>query len=150
MNTFKKLATLSLALTFILSLGALTACGGDDSVASSSSNTASSVSSPVESTENNSSSEESKVYENYEFIVLDKDGNKVDGYKVQLCTADGANCYNPVDAVNGECVYNAIPNNTLGEYAVHVLDASYQEVELKEAVTTSATAYGLYTLQLAE
>ena len=150
MKTFKKMATLSMALMLVLGLGALTACGGDNS--SSASNSTPSESSVATSTESTSgtSSEESKVYTNYEFIVLDKDGNKVDGYKIQLCTADGNNCFNPVDAVNGECVYNVIPNNTLGAYDVHVLDASYQEVELKEAVTTSATAYGLYTLQLAE
>jgi hypothetical protein len=82
---------------------------------------------------------------------LDKDGNKVgDGYKVQLCTSDGNNCFNPVNTVNGECVYNALPDNAPGEYVVHVLDASYQEVALKEAVTTSADAFGKYTVQLAE
>lgn len=134
MKTFKKLATLSMALLFVLGLGALTACDGDDSTASST-----------------PTSEQTKTYEYYEFTVLDATGNKVaDGYKVQLCTADMSNCYNPVDVVNGACVYNVIPENKLGAYVVHVLNASYQEVELKEAVTTSATAFGAYTLQLAE
>lgn len=134
MKTFKKLATLSMALLFAFGLGAFTACGGDDSASSTPAN-----------------SEQSKTYTSYEFTVLDASGNKVTGdYKVQLCTAGNSNCYNPVAVVNGVCVYNAIPDNKLGEYVVHVLDASYQQVELKEEVTTSATEFGAYTLQLAE
>ncbi|MBR2622713.1 MAG: hypothetical protein IKD15_00630 [Clostridia bacterium] len=146
MKTFKKLAVLSMALLFAFGLSALTACNGGDS----SSSIDSSVGAPA--SESDTSSEESKTYDYYEFTVLDKDGNKVAdsaGYKVQLCTADNSNCYNPVATVNGVCVYNVIPNNTLGEYVVHVLNASYQPVELKEAVTTSADAFGAYTLQLA-
>lgn len=146
MKTFKKLAVLSMALLFAFGLSALTACNGGDS----SSSIDSSVGAPA--SESDTSSEESKTYDYYEFTVLDKDGNKVAdnaGYKVQLCTADNLNCYNPVATVNGVCVYNVIPNNTLGEYVVHVLNASYQPVELKEAVTTSADAFGAYTLQLA-
>lgn len=146
MKTFKKLAVLSMALLFAFGLSALTACNGGDS----SSSIDSSVGAPA--SESDTSSEASKTYDYYEFTVLDKDGNKVAdnaGYKVQLCTADNLNCYNPVATVSGVCVYNVIPNNTLGEYVVHVLDASYQEVELKEEVTTSADAFGAYTLQLA-
>lgn len=146
MKTFKKLAVLSMALLFAFGLSALTACNGGDS----SSSIDSSVGAPA--SESDTSSEESKTYDYYEFTVLDKDGNKVAdnaGYKVQLCTADNLNCYNPVATVNGVCVYNVIPNNTLGEYVVHVLNASYQPVELKEEVTTSADAFGAYTLQLA-
>ena len=156
MNTFKKLATLSMALLFALGLGALTACNGDDS-SSTAPNSTNSENSVAASTEDSSvetadsSSEEQKTYTHYEFTVLDAAGNKVaDGYQVQLCTADNSNCYAPVATVNGECVYNVIPNNTLGEYVVHVLDASYQQVELKEEVVTSADAFGAYTLQLAE
>ena len=135
-----------MALLFAFGLSALTACNGGDS----SSSIDSSVGAPA--SESDTSSEESKTYDYYEFTVLDKDGNKVAdnaGYKVQLCTADNLNCYNPVATVNGVCVYNVIPNNTLGEYVVHVLNASYQPVELKEEVTTSADAFGAYTLQLA-
>ena len=136
MKAFKKLATLSMALLFAFGLSALTACGGDDSSVSSTTST---------------TSEENKTYTNYEFTLLDKDGNKVEsGYMVQLCTANMSNCYNPVAIANGVCVYTAIPDNTLGEYVAHVLDATYQEVALKEVVTTSATEFGAYTLQLAE
>lgn len=148
MKSFKKLAVLSMALLFAFGLSALTACNGGDS-----SSIDSSVGAPA--SESETSSEESKTYDYYEFTVLDKDGNKVAdnaGYKVQLCTPETSvnyNCYNPVATVNGVCVYNVIPNNTLGEYEVHVLDASYQPVELKEEVTTSADAFGAYTLQLA-
>ena len=123
MKFFKKLATLSMALTFVLGLGALTACKGNDSTA---------------------------TYTNYEFIVLDAEGNKVNDGFVQLCTADGSQCFNPIAITNGECVYTAVPNNTLGEYDVHVLNANYETLELKEAVLTSATAFGEYTIQLAE
>ena len=152
MKTFKKLATLSMSLMLVLGLGALTACNGDDSSSAStpSQSETSSVASENDS-ETDSYNEETKTYEYYEFTVLDAAGNKVgEGYKVQLCTADNSNCYSPVAIVNGECVYNVIPNNTLGEYVVHVLDASYEQVELKEEVTTSADGFGAYTLQLAE
>ena len=160
MKAFKKLATLSMALTFVLGLGVLTACGGNDSSVSSSNNstpntsTTSSVeaSSTPASTEDQSeeaSSEENKTYTCYEFIVLDKDGNKVgEGYKINLCTADMSNCFGPLDVTNGECIFTVL--TTPGEYVAHVLDATFQEVELKEVVTTSADAFGLYILQLAE
>ena len=142
MKTFKKLAVLSMALLFAFGLSALTACNGGDS----SSNIDSSVGAPA--SEADTSSEESKTYDYYEFTVLDKDGNKVaDGYKINLCTADMSNCYGPLAVENGECVFSIL--TTPGEYVAHVLDASYQEVELKEAVTTSADAFGAYTLQLA-
>lgn len=149
MKSFKKLAVLSMALLFAFGLSALTACNGGDS-----SSIDSSVGAPA--SESETSSEESKTYDYYEFTVLDKDGNKVAdnaGYKVQLCIVNEQGktltCYNPVGVVSGVCVYNVIPENKLGAYEAHVLNASYLPVELKEVVTTSADAFGAYTLQLA-
>lgn len=140
MKIFKKLATLSMALTFVLGLGALTACNGDDS---SSAPASSSASASV-------SSEENKNYTCYEFIVLDKDGNKVgDGYQIYLCTADDTNCFSPIPVTNGVCAYNEAKITAPGEFVVHAMK-NYQVVELKEAVTTSADAFGEYTVQLAE
>ena len=134
MKTFKKLATLSMALLFAFGLGAFTACGGDDSASSTPAN-----------------SEQSKTYTSYEFTVLDASGNKISsGYKVFLCTADMSNCFSPIEITNGVCVYNDAQLTVPGEYVAHVMNASYQEVALKEAVTTSATEFGAYTLQLAE
>ena len=170
MKTFKKLATLSMALLLAFGLGALTACNGDDSSSSSaapsSTNSESSVASSTTSDEDtsttastedkseetaDSSSEENKTYHHYEFTVLDAAGNKVgEGYKVFLCTANMSNCFNPIEVSNGVCVYNDDQLTTPGEYVAHVMDANYAEVELKETVVTSADAYGAYTLQLAE
>ena len=149
MKIFKKLATLSMALTFVLGLGALTACNGDDS---SSAPASSSASASV-------SSEENKNYTCYEFIVLDKDGNKVgDGYNVQLCmvNANGSlgSCLMPIAVVNGVCEYTFI--KTPGIYEVHIVTGSQDEgysdegISLKEVVKTSADAFGEYTVQLAE
>ena len=161
MNTFKKLATLSMALLLAFGLGALTACNGDDSSSSSaapsSTNSESSVVASTDPKEDSSeetadsSSEENKTYHHYEFTVLDAAGNKVgEGYKVFLCTANMSNCFNPIEVSNGVCVYNDDQLTTPGEYVAHVMDANYAEVELKETVVTSADAYGAYTLQLAE
>ena len=138
MKTFKKMATLSMALLLTCGLGAFTACGGDSSASST----------PTES----SVSDANKNYTNYEFIVLDKDGNKVgEGYNVQLCMVnpDGTlgTCLEPVAVVNGICEYTKV--TTTGVYEAHVMEG-YSVVEIKEVVKTSADAFGSYTLQLAE
>lgn len=145
MKTFKKLATLSMALMFTLGLGALTACKGDDT-STSSTPTSSSV------TDSNSETSENKTYNNYEFIVLDKDGNKVgEGYNVQLCVVnpDGSlgACLTPIAVVNGVCKYT--PVTAPGIYEVHLMEG-YNPIEAKETIKTSADSFGEYTIQLAE
>ena len=169
MKTFKKLATLSMALLLAFGLGALTACNGEDSSSSSaapsSTNSESSVAASTDSQEDSSvenadsSSEENKTYNYYEFTVLDAAGNKVgEGYNVQLCIVNengslGA-CLQPIAVVNGVCEYTFI--TTPGVYEAHVVTGSMdtgfsdEGLELKEVVRTSADGFGAYTLQLAE
>ena len=139
MKVFKKLATLSMAVLMALGVSAFVACdkGGDGSVTS------------VESVESTTS--ETKTYTCYEFVVVNADGTKVSGtYYVQLCLADGAciNYFAPV--TDGVCKYTHAKVTAPGAYVPHVYDAEKNELELKEKVTTSADAFGEYTLTLAE
>ncbi|MBR2320553.1 MAG: hypothetical protein IKA57_00280 [Clostridia bacterium] len=140
MKAFKKLATLSMALLMALGVSAFAGCkkGGNTD-----------TSSP--STETSSTTSEEKTYTCYEFVVLNADGTKVEGeYYVQLCLADGAciNYFAPV--TNGVCVYTHNKVTEPGAYVPHVFDAERTEVKLKETVTTSANAFGEYTLTLAK
>lgn len=143
MKAFKKLATLSMALLMAFGVSALTACGGDKTENSS------------PSTETSSTTSEEKTYTCYEFVVLNADGTKVgEGYQVQVCKVneDGTvgSCLRPIAVVDGVCVYNIQNITEPGVYEAHVLDEESNTVELKEAVRTSADAFGEYTLTLAE
>ena len=132
MKTFKKLATLSMALLFTLGLGALAACEVEDTASSS----------PA-------ASESAKAENCYVFTVLGADGNKVsgEGYTINLCTADNAMCHAQVAVVDGVCIYDVATITAPTELVVHVYK-NYEELELKTPVTTNASAWGSYTLQL--
>ena len=144
MKVFKKLATLSMAVLMALGVSAFVACdkGGDGSVTSVES---------VESTSTPATSEGEKTYTCYEFVVVNADGTTASGeYYVQLCLADGSciNYFAPV--TNGVCKYTHAKVTAPSAYTVHLFDAEREEVELVQEVTTSADAFGEYTLTLAE
>ena len=141
MKKFSKLAALSMSLLLALGMCALTACGDDKASDSSKGNSSTST-----------TSEETKDYTCYEFTVKKADGTNADGYQVQLCivNADGSlgSCLQPIAIANGVCVYNIANITEPGKYEVHVLDASYQTVEITEHVITSETAFGSYEITL--
>ena len=136
MKAFKKLATLSMAVLMAFGVSALAACdkGGDSA-----------------STPSSTTSETTKTYTCYEFVVVNADGTKADGeYYVQICDAVTNLCISYFAPVtNGVCVYTHTKVTEPGAYTVHLYDAERSEVTLKEAVTTSADAFGEYTLTIA-
>ena len=143
MKIFKKLATLTMALLFACGLGVFAGCDNSGET------------STPDSTPSSVTSEETKSYTCYEFAVLNADGTKVgEGYQVQLCIVNEngelGSCLQPIAVVNGICVYNAASITAPAIYEAHVLDASYNTVETKETVRTSADAFGLYEITLAE
>ena len=120
MKLIKKLATLGMALTLALGAGALVAC-----------NDAPEASSPLD----NSSVVTPVKKEGFKFKLVDKDGNPVAGYRVQICIS-GCTMSDPTDA-NGEVtVVGAEGENA---YDIHVVDGSFQEVEFEGATKTPAT-----------
>ena len=133
MKAFKKLATLSMAVLMAFGVSAFVGCkGGDNS---------------------STASEAQTNYTCYEFTVVNADGTKVgEGYSVQLCVVneDGSigSCLRPIAVEDGTCVYNITNITEPGVYEAHVLDKESNPVELKETVTTSAEAFGAYTLTL--
>ena len=138
MKVFKKLATLSMAVLMAFGVSAFAACNEDGNSVTS-----------VESVESTTS--ESKTYTCYEFVVVNADGTKVSGtYYVQLCLADGPCIAYFAPVTDGVCKYTHAKVTAPGAYVPHVYDAEKNELTLKEKVTTSATAYGEYTLTLAE
>ena len=67
--------------------------------------------------------------------LVDKDGNPVAGYRVQICIS-GCTMSDPTDA-NGEVtVVGAEGENA---YDIHVVDGSFQGVEFEGATKTPAT-----------
>ena len=126
MKTLKKFAALTLGLMFTICFCAFTACGGSKATA-------------------------------YTFLVKNADGTNVTSGYVQVCIVENdevGSCLNPVKIENGKCVYdkdmsgNKIPIDKPGVYEVHVLDESFQTVELKEVYRTSADKFGTYTIYL--
>ena len=102
MKVFKKLAGLCLALTLCSGICAFAACGetepADDSTPHSST--------PVTQT-------------GYKFKIVDKDGNPVQGYKVQLCI--NICTFSEDTDANGEVTYGGTEGE--GEYEIHVFTA---------------------------
>ena len=127
MKKFAKLASIILAAFLSFGILALTACGGKDNSESSA---------PAESSA-------------YEITVLNADGTAASGVSVQLCIYEdgklGACLMPQAVGANGKVSYTAEKNT----YEIHVLDASYQPLELEEHVVTEAE-YGSYTVTLAE
>ena len=121
MKLFKKLAGACLALTFCFAMVGMVACGGgkgDDTP---------------------------KAKENaYNFLVYKADGSAAVGYKVQMCTTNGAGtCYSP----SAETDSNGFTYITTGNscpapavYEVHVL-LQNEETTADEPVELSATVY---------
>ena len=142
MKAFKKLATLSMAVLMAFGVSAFAGCKNNEDNSS------------TDSTVSSTTSETQKTYTCYEFVVVNADGTKVgDGYQVQVCVVneDGTvgSCLRPIAVENGVCVYNITNITKPGVYEAHVLDAESNTVELKETVTTSADAFGEYTLTIA-
>ena len=139
MKKFAKLASIILAAFLSFGVLALTACGGKDD---SESSTPAESSAPAES---------SDVVElgAYEITVLNADGSTASGVSVQLCIYENGKlgaCLMPVAVgADGTVAYTAEKNT----YEIHVLDATYQPLELEEHVVTEAE-YGSYTVTLAE
>ncbi len=133
MKKFAKLASIILAAFLSFGILALTACGGKDNSESSA---------PAESSATTEASA-------YEITVLNADGTAASGVSVQLCIYEdgklGACLMPQAVGANGKASYTAEKNT----YEIHVLDASYQPLELKEHVVTEAE-YGEYTVTLAE
>lgn len=105
MKVFKKLAGLCLALTLCSGICAFAACGESD---------------PADSTPTQSTP---VVKEGYKFKIVDKDGNPVQGYYVQLCDDIGCKTSSATDA-NGEVVF--APSSGAGVYDIHVFTGSAQ------------------------
>jgi len=141
MKKFAKLASIVLAAFLSFGVLALTACGGgEDSPESSAPVTESSVA--IESSETAEANA-------YEITVLNADGSAASGVSVQLCIYEdgklGACLMPQAVGANGKVSYTAEKNT----YEIHVLDASYKPLELKDHVVTDAE-YGEYTVTLAE
>ena len=136
MKKFTKLAALSMSLLLAIGMCALTACGDDKTSESSKETSSTSV-----------SSEETKEYTCYEFVVKNADGTKVgEGYKINLCEAEGTQCYSLIDVINGVCVYNEAVITKAGVYKVQVLDPNYQIV--KTVYTTEADNFSEIVITL--
>ncbi len=152
MKKIAKLASIILAAFLSFGVLAFTACGGKDN-SESNTPTESSVSTGTNSSTPSNSSEESSggVVElgSYEITVLNADGSAAKDVFVQLCIYENGSlgaCLMPVAVgVNGKVSYTAEEKT----YEIHVLNASYQPLELEEHVITEA-AYGSYTVTLAE
>ena len=133
MKKFAKLASIILAAFLSFGILALTACDGKDNSESSA---------PAESSATTEASA-------YEITVLNADGTAASGVSVQLCIYEdgklGACLMPQAVGANGKVSYTAEKNT----YEIHVLDASYKPLELKDHVVTDAE-YGEYTVTLAE
>ena len=161
MKLFKKFASLCLALTFCVSLGAIASCGKtsapddnsapttSDSIVNSETSVVPEVSEDAETSVAPETSEEDEpaIPTVYTVIVLDASGAPVSGANVQFCSVDASGnlgvCYMPVATdANGICVYNPINFPGEGIYEIHVLNGT-----VNGAVRTEAT-FGTYTITL--
>ena len=144
-------AALIIALTAVL-IPVLTSSNNDSSDSSSVNESGSSITSSApadESNDSNSSGGFVELLGAYEITVLNADGSAAKGVSVQLCIYENGKlgaCLMPLAVgINGKVLYTAEKNT----YEIHVLDASYKPLELKDHVITEAE-YGEYTVTLAE
>ncbi len=122
MKLLKKLATLGMALTLCLGVGAaLTACDKEEPA-----------------TANTSSSEE-KEESVLKFKIVDKNGAPLAGYKIQLCIAGGTSCLTPSDLsdAEGNVEYKNAQLDLTKSYDVHLLDENNTEIAATDFVTKS-------------
>ncbi|MBQ2769154.1 MAG: hypothetical protein IJF44_04190 [Clostridia bacterium] len=134
MKVFKKLAGLCLALTLCSGICAFAACGESE---------------PADDSTPHSSTPVAK--EGYKFKIVDKDGNPVQGYKVQLCI--NTCTFSEATDANGEVTYGGDEGE--GAYEIHVFTAHPNDGGVSvafEGPTTTPTAYSenVIVLTLAE
>ncbi len=160
MKTFKKIATLCVALSLCIGIAGFAACGGDSNESSQAPVESSSISTPdssvADSSDDTSADISNPTEAGYHFRLMNADGTPAatdsDGnpYFLQFCVADL--CYDPVAVdANGCVTYNPNGFPGAGEYDVHVLGGEWKDnVEFDGIQKTSAsysTEYVVLTLK---